>query len=39
MMVGGLVVMGAAGGALAGLSPNSAAVVVGCAAASARASG
>ena len=33
MMVGGLVVMGAAGGALAGLSPNSAAVVVGCAAA------
>ena len=33
MMVGGLVVMGAAGGALAGLSPNSAAVVIGCAAA------
>ena len=33
MMVGGLVVMAAAGGALAGLSPNSAAVVVGCAAA------
>ena len=33
MMVGGLAVMGAAGGALAGLSPNSAAVVVGCAAA------
>ena len=33
MTVGGLAVMGAAGGALAGLSPNSAAVVVGCAAA------
>ena len=32
-MVGGLAVMGAAGGALAGLSPNSAAVAVGCAAA------
>jgi len=31
--LGGLVVMGAAGGALAGLSPNSPAVAVGCAAA------
>ena len=33
MLVGGLVVMGAAGGVLAGLSPNSAAVAFGCAAA------
>jgi len=33
MSLGALVVMGAAGGVLAGLSPNSPAVAVGCAAA------
>ena len=39
LSLGSLILMGGAGGALAGLSPNSPAVAVGCAAPSARASG